>query len=392
MLIGVTPGREGRGHGGGDGRGHVVHVDEVAPLPTVLEDLGWSPGRQPGHEQGGDPRVRGVPRQTRSVDVVEPQRRHPSARSLGSRRRPGARRAPWWRRTRCGDPTAPTRRRGRAPAAHRRPGTVGRSDPHRDRSDGGPAGGPARGARSRTRPPRRPPWRRRRRSAGPLPRRRRAARPPCRRRSAGRSCRCRTGRPRARPWPPDAPRRRSPRRTAYPLQVAHVVTGVGRDDRRSVPRDRPRANRRAVGRPMKPAPPVSSTLTTPGLGSRSSKRQPPATLLTAIRPSCASTTPRAMASPRPAPPSSPLRDGVPRQPTSKTRPRFSSGIPPQPSITATRTRPSSARSAISRTVSSGWVCRTALATRFPNARARSSAEPNTDRRSRGGTSASRWTC
>src|SRR6186997_177719 len=73
-----------------------------------------------------------------------------------------------------------------------------------------------------------------------------------------------------------------------------------------------------------------------GSGSDTSKRQPPATLRTEIAPSCDSTTPRAMANPRPAPPSSPLRDGVPRQPASKTRARLVSGMPPQLSMTATR--------------------------------------------------------
>src|SRR5215217_4198968 len=75
--------------------------------------------------------------------------------------------------------------------------------------------------------------------------------------------------------------------------------------------------------------------TGPEAGRDTSKRQPPATLRTEISPSCDSTTPRAMASPRPAPPSSPLREGVPRQPASKTRGRFASGIPPQLSMTAT---------------------------------------------------------
>ena len=73
-----------------------------------------------------------------------------------------------------------------------------------------------------------------------------------------------------------------------------------------------------------------------GTGKATSKRQPPSMLDTEISPPCDSTTPRAIARPRPAPPSSPLRDGVPRQPASNTRERLAWGIPPQLSLTATR--------------------------------------------------------
>ena len=48
-----------------------------------------------------------------------------------------------------------------------------------------------------------------------------------------------------------------------------------------------------------------------------------------------------------------MRCSSPRQPMSKTRSRSSSGIPPQPSVTARRTRPSVSRSTVSFTVSAG---------------------------------------
>src|SRR4029453_10903488 len=80
-------------------------------------------------------------------------------------------------------------------------------------------------------------------------------------------------------------------------------------------------------------------------GSASSKQQPVSVLRTEILPWWASTTPRAMARPRPAPPSVMPRAGLPPHPVSKTRSRYASGIPPHQSCTAIRTEPSAARAA-----------------------------------------------
>ena len=63
-------------------------------------------------------------------------------------------------------------------------------------------------------------------------------------------------------------------------------------------------------------------------------------------------------------------------------------MPPQASMTATWTRPSSARRPCTRTVIPGSVCRMALATRLASARARSSGAPRTASRSSVGTSRS----
>ena len=73
MLSAVTPGRQVGAERGHDGRGDVVHVHEVAALPTVLEDPGRLPAGERAGEQRGDPGVRGVPRHAGPVDVVEPQ-------------------------------------------------------------------------------------------------------------------------------------------------------------------------------------------------------------------------------------------------------------------------------------------------------------------------------
>ena len=79
---------------------------------------------------------------------------------------------------------------------------------------------------------------------------------------------------------------------------------------------------------MKPAPPVSRTLTRVASVSGRQGHLEAASTLDVVHgdlPPCDSTTPRAMARPSPAPPSSPLRDGVPRQPVSNTR----AGWPPE---------------------------------------------------------------
>ena len=63
-----------------EGPRDVVDVDEVAPLPAVLEDPRWLAAVEAGDEASRHPGVGRVARQARSVDVVEPQRH---------RRRPG---------------------------------------------------------------------------------------------------------------------------------------------------------------------------------------------------------------------------------------------------------------------------------------------------------------
>src|SRR6266545_7820876 len=72
----------------------------------------------------------------------------------------------------------------------------------------------------------------------------------------------------------------------------------------------------------------------PDRGSWTVKQAPPFSLRTVTSPRCASTRPRAMASPSPAP-SRGVRAGSPRNATSKTWGRSASGMPPPVSFTDT---------------------------------------------------------
>src|SRR5690606_7108379 len=70
-------------------------------------------------------------------------------------------------------------------------------------------------------------------------------------------------------------------------------------------------------------------------GNRTTKRAPPSALDTVMSPWWAWTRAWAMARPRPAPPVPGVRASSPRKPASKTRSRWSSGIPPPVSATVT---------------------------------------------------------
>jgi len=105
-------------------------------------------------------------------------------------------------------------------------------------------------------------------------------------------------------------------------------------------------------------------------GRHTSNRQPPTTLRTPTRPPCASTRPRTMARPSPPPASDGVRARSPRTATSKTRPRSSSGMPPQVSETASHTSSRSCPAAMC-TVPSA---RTELISRLPTTRV-SAASP-----------------
>jgi EmrB/QacA subfamily drug resistance transporter len=103
-------------------------------------------------------------------------------------------------------------------------------------------------------------------------------------------------------------------------------------------------------------------------GSLISKQQPTPVFSTRTLPWWASTTPRTIARPSPAPlPGAGLRASVPRQARSKTRGRSASGMPPQPSATASRASPSSGLASTC-TQPPGGVCRMALASRLVSAR------------------------
>ena len=72
----VTPGPRAAADGRGHGRGDVVDMDEVPPLPPVLEDRRRLPSGELGSEERRDAGVRRVAGHAGSVDVVEAQRRH----------------------------------------------------------------------------------------------------------------------------------------------------------------------------------------------------------------------------------------------------------------------------------------------------------------------------
>src|SRR5271165_119487 len=109
---------------------------------------------------------------------------------------------------------------------------------------------------------------------------------------------------------------------------------------------------------------------TPGRASGSLMRnwQPGPALRTAIWPECASTMPRAIESPSPAPSCGPgVRADSPRNATSNTRGRSPGGIPPQASDTLTQAIPL-CTSASTSTPPSDGVCLIALVTRLRRAR------------------------
>ena len=106
-------------------------------------------------------------------------------------------------------------------------------------------------------------------------------------------------------------------------------------------------------------------------------RQPAPWLLTTTVPRWASTSPRTMASPRPAPASgSGVRAPVPRHPTSKTDSRSPGSMPPHASVTESSTISPARRPSTSTTPSAG-VCRMAFITRLPTTRERAAGSART---------------